>query len=188
MPLAAVRILGLRAPDVYVAEDAGPPFSLVYAGEPRLLVGKLAVKKETDAAELRFFAGRALFTQLPELMALRNLRRDQLLKGLQVIADVAAGRAKSAEARVAKEAVTPRAWERVRELIQRVGRKLNYAQLAEGARYSSNRAGLVVCGGIAPAVAALRVKRALPAEMMALVRFAASERYLQLRGRIVPRK
>ncbi|MCC6334497.1 MAG: hypothetical protein IT380_10980 [Myxococcales bacterium] len=186
--LAAVRILGLRAPDVYVAEDAGPPFSLAYAGEPRLLVGKLAVKKETDAAELRFFAGRALFTQLPELMALRNLRRDQLLKGLQVIADVAAGRAKSAEARVAKEAVTPRAWERVRELIQRVGRKLNYAQLAEGARYSSNRAGLVVCGGIAPAVAALRVKRALPAEMMALVRFAASERYLQLRGRIVPRK
>ena len=28
--LAAVRILGLRAPDVYIAED-GPPFSLVYA-------------------------------------------------------------------------------------------------------------------------------------------------------------
>jgi hypothetical protein len=161
---------------------------LVYAGEPRLLVGKLAVKKETDPAELRFFAGRALFTQLPELMALRNLRRDQLLKGLQVVADVASGRSKSAEARVVKEAMTPRSWERVRELIHRVGRTLNYAQLVEGARYSSNRAGLVVCGGIAPAVAALRVKRALPAEMMALVRFAASERYLQLRSRIVPQK
>lgn len=186
--LAAVRILGLRAPEVFVAEDAGPPFSLVYTAEPRLLVGKLAVKKETDDAELRFFAGRALFTQLPELMALRNLRRDQLLKGLQLIADVARGRAQSAEARVAKEAVAPRAWERVRQLIARVGRKLNYSQLAEGARYSSNRAGLVVCGGIAPAVAALRVKRALPAEMMELVRFAASERYLQLRSRNLPRK
>lgn len=186
--LASVRILGLRAPEVYVAEDAGPPFSLVYTAEPRLLVGKLAVKKETDDAELRFFAGRALFTRLPELMALRNLRRDQLLKGLQLIADVARGRAQSAEARVAKDAVAPRAWDRVRQLIARVGRKLNYSQLAEGARYSSNRAGLVVCGGIAPAVAALRVKRALPAEMMELVRFAASERYLQLRSRNLPRK
>lgn len=186
--LAAVRILGLRAPEVHVAEDAGPPFALVYTSEPRLLVGKLAVKKETDDAELRFFAGRALFTQLPELMALRNLRRDQLLKGLQLVADVARGRAQSAEARVAKEAISPRAWDRVRQLISRVGRKLNYSQLAEGARYSSNRAGLVVCGGIAPAVAALRVKRALPAEMMELVRFAASERYLQLRSRNLPRR
>jgi hypothetical protein len=186
--LAAVRILGLRAPEVYIAEDPGPPFSLVYAGEPRLLVGKLAVKKETDGAELRFFAGRALFTQLPELMALRNLRRDQLLKGLQLVADVANGRAQSAEARVAKDAIPQRAWDRVRQLIARVGRKLNYSQLAEGARYSSNRAGLVVCGGIAPAVAALRVKRALPAEMMELVRFAASERYLQLRQRNLLRK
>lgn len=186
--LAAVRILGLRAPEVYVAEDPGPPFSLVYAGEARLLVGKLAVKKETDDAELRFFAGRALFTQLPELMALRNLRRDQLLKGLQLVADVANGRAQSAEARVAKDAIPQRGWDRARQLIARVGRKLNYSQLAEGARYSSNRAGLVVCGGIAPAVAALRVKRALPAEMMELVRFAASERYLQLRQRNLPRK
>ena len=186
--LAAVRILGLRAPEVYVAQDPGPPFSLVYAGEPRLLVGRLAVKKETDPAELRFFAGRALFTQLPELMALRQLKRDQLLKGLQLIADVAGGKAKSAEARVAKEAIPRRAWERIRQLIPRVGRKLNYGALAEGARYSSNRAGLVVCGGIAPAVAALRVKRALPAEMMELVRFAASERYLQLRSRVLAKR
>lgn len=186
--LASVRILGLRAPEVYVADDPGPPFSLVFAGEPRMLVGKLAVKKETDDAELRFFAGRALFTQLPELMALRNLRRDQLLKGLQVVADVARGKAVSAEARVVKETIAPRSWERVRELIARVGRRLDYPKLAEGARYSSNRAGLVVCGGIAPAVQALRVKRALPAEMMELVRFSASERYLQLRGRILPKK
>jgi hypothetical protein len=76
----------------------------------------------------------------------------------------------------------------VRQLIARVGRTLNLSQLAEGARFSANRAGLVVCGGVAPAVAALRAKRARPAEMMELVRFAASERYLQLRSRNLPRK
>jgi hypothetical protein len=185
--LASVRILGLRAPEVHLAQDAGPPFSLVYVREPRMLVGKLAVKRELDAAELRFFAGRALFTQLPELLALRNLRREQFARGLEVITDVARGRVQSAEARVAKEAVSPRAWEHLRALLARVGGQLDYAKLAEGARYSSNRAGLVVCGGIAPAVAALRVKRALPTEMRELVRFAASEHYLQLRGRILPR-
>jgi hypothetical protein len=184
--LAGVRILGQRAPEVFLSEDPGPPFALTHPGAPRLLVGRLAVKRETDPAELRFFAGRALFTLQPELLALRSLRREQVLKGLQLIADVAAGRAQSAEARVAKEAVSARAWDRVRQLVARVGRTLDYAQLVEGARASANRAGLVVCGGVAPAVAALRAKRALPAEMMSLVRFAASERYLQLRSRQLP--
>ena len=33
---------------------------------------------------------------------------------------------------------------------------MKLASLSEGARQSANRAGLVVCGGVAPAVAALR--------------------------------
>jgi hypothetical protein len=37
-------------------------------------------------------------------------------------------------------------------------------------------------------VTALRAKKALPAEMTELVRFAASERYLQLRGRVLGRR
>jgi hypothetical protein len=41
----------------------------------------------------------------------------------------------------------------------------------------------VVCGGIAPALEALRAKKALPAETTELVRFAVSERYLELRTR-----
>ena len=48
----------------------GPPFSLIHTTEPKLLVGKLAVRKELPDAELRFFAGRALFTQNPDLLAL----------------------------------------------------------------------------------------------------------------------
>lgn len=186
--LAAVRILGLRAPDVFISEDQGPPFSLIFATEPRLLVGKSSVKRETPDSELRFFAGRALFTQLPELMALRNLRREHLLRGMATVAQVANGKTDSAEARVIREAVPARAWDRVRQLFKSAARKLDYSALSEGARHSANRAGLVVCGGIAPAIAALRAKKALPTEMTELVRFAASERYLQMRSRMIPKK
>ena len=38
--LAAVRMLGLRAPDVFLSEDNGPPFSLIHTTEPKLLVGQ----------------------------------------------------------------------------------------------------------------------------------------------------
>jgi hypothetical protein len=187
--LAAVRILGLRAPDVYLSQANGPPFALVYAAGPRLLVGRLAVKRELADAELRFFAGRALFTQLPELMALRNLRRDQLVRGLELVSEVARGRVKSTEAQlVLREAIAPRSWERVRELTSAVAPYLDIARLTDGARSAANRAGLVVCGGVAPAISALRAKKALPTEMIELVRFAASERYLQLRGRVLARR
>lgn len=185
--LAAVRILGLRSPDVYLADDAGPPLSLVFTTEPRILVGKLAVKKEVTDAELRFFAGRTLFTQQPELMALRSLRREQLLRGLVLVSQVAEGRAASAEAKLFREGIPAKAWDRLRQLVKSVGTKLDLGALTEGARHSANRAGLVVCGGIAPAIASLRAKKALPSEMMELVRFAASERYLQLRNRNLPR-
>ncbi len=186
--LAAVRILGVRSPDVYLGDEPGPPLSLVFTTEPRILVGKLAVKKDVSDAELRFFAGRALFTQQPELMALRSLRRDAVLRGLVLVSQVGEGRASAPETKLFREAVPARAWERLKQLVKSVGTRLDLATLTEGARHSANRAGLVVCGGIAPAIASLRAKKALPSEMMELVRFAASERYLQLRNRNVPRK
>ncbi|MBL8910098.1 MAG: hypothetical protein JNM17_05265 [Archangium sp.] len=184
--LAAVRILGVRSPDVFLSEEPGPPISLVFTNEPRLIIGKLAVKKEVTDAELRFFAGRALFTLQPELMALRNIRKDQLLRGVVLVSQVAEGRGAPAETKLFRDTVSLRSWDRLRHLVRTVGTRLDLTVLAEGARHSANRAGLVVCGGIAPAIASLRAKKALPSEMTELIRFAASERYLQLRNRNLP--
>lgn len=181
--LAAVRILGLRAPDVYLSEDNGPPFSLIHTTEPKMMVGKLAVRKELPDAELRFFAGRALFTQNPDLMALRSLRKEQLAHGLQVLGQALMGRGVNVEARVVRDAIPQRLFDRVKELYEKNVRKLEVQKLQEGARHSANRAGLVVCGGVAPALAALRAKKALESELLEVIRFAASERYLGLRGR-----
>lgn len=183
----AVRVLGLMAPEVHLSADEGPPFSLVYSGQLRLLVGAVAVRRVLDAAELRFFAGRALFTQSAEMLPLRMLRREQLVRGLAVVAEVARGQLDSTEARVMRDALPSTAWERVKALTSSVGSRLDVGQLAEGARHTANRAGLVVCGAVGPALAALKVKKALPPEVTELVRFAASERYLQLRGRYVER-
>jgi hypothetical protein len=88
--------------------------------------------------------------------------------------------------KIFREVVPQRAWERMRQLVRAAGTNVDLAALAEGARHSANRAGLVVCGGVAPAIASLRAKRALPSEMIELVRFAASERHLQLRNRNLP--
>ena len=181
--VAAVRILGVRSPDVYLAEDAGPPFSLVFTGSARVLVGKQAIRKPAPDAELRFFAGRALFTQAPELLVTRSLRREQLLKALNAVQQVIEGASTGAEAKVIRDSITARAWEKLKVLHLQVGKALDVGKLIDGARHSSNRAGLVVCGGVAPAVDALRAKKALPAEMIELIRFAGSDRYLQLRGR-----
>jgi Tfp pilus assembly protein PilF len=186
--LAAVRILGLRSPDVFLSEDPGPPLALVYTTGPRIVVGKLAVKKEVTDAELRFFAGRTLFTQQPELMALRSLRREAVLRGLVLVSQVVEGRSSPAETKIFRETVQGKSWDRLKQLVKVVGTRLDLGSLTEGARHSANRAGLVVCGGIAPAIASLRAKKALPSEMMELVRFAASERYLQLRNRNLPRR
>ncbi|MFZ5442361.1 MAG: tetratricopeptide repeat protein, partial [Myxococcota bacterium] len=186
--LAGVRILGVRSPDVFLSDDPGPPLSLVFTTEPKLLVGKLAVKKEVSDAELRFFAGRTLFTLQPDLLALRSLRREQVLRGLVLVSQVVEGRASPAETKLFRESISARGWERLRQLARAVGMKLDLSALSEGARHSANRAGLVVCGGVAPAIASLRAKKALPSEMIELVRFAASERYLQLRNRNLPRR
>lgn len=184
--LTGVRVLGVRAPAVYLTPEQGPPLSLVYTSEPRILVGRLALRREVSDAELRFFAGRVLFTQQPELLALRSLRREQLLRGLVLVSQVADGRASAVELKMFRELVPARSWERLRQLVRAAGTNVDLAALSEGARHSANRAGLVVCGGVAPAIASLRAKRALPSEMIELVRFAASERHLQLRNRRLP--
>lgn len=185
--LASVRLLGMRAPDVFVSDEAGPPFSALQTTPPRLVVSRLSVKKPVADAELRFYAGRALFTLSAELLALRTLKRDQLRAGLEAVGQMLRGQT-STEARIIREALPARSHERLKVLWPKVARTLDLGSLMEGARHSVNRAGLVVCGGIAPAIASLRAKKALPVEVTELVRFAASERYLQLRNRRLGKK
>lgn len=185
--LASVRLLGMRAPDVFVSDEAGPPFSALQTTPPRLVVSRLTVKKPMADAELRFYAGRALFTLSAELLALRTLKRDQLRAGLEAVGQMLRGQA-STEARIIREALPARSHDRLKALWPKVAKSLDLGALMEGARHSVNRAGLVVCGGIAPAIASLRAKKALPVEVTELVRFAASERYLQLRNRRLGKK
>jgi tetratricopeptide (TPR) repeat protein len=184
--LASVRILGLRAPPVFLSSETGPPIALAFRNSPRLAIGKQAAKKELPDATLRFFAGRALFTQMPELMALRNLKREQFLRGIAQVIQVASGQLVSPEAQFLRGLIEPAAWARLRGLVKALANRLDFGALSEGARHSANRAGLIVCGGVAPAIAALREKKALPDEMRELIRFASSERYLALRERVMP--
>jgi len=186
--LAAVRILGVRAPDVHLSEAAGPPFSVVFADGPRLLVGRQVVKKPSADAELRFYAGRALFTLSPDLLALRSVTRDELNRGLQIIGQVLLGKAQPMHSRLVVNDLSPQVWDRLKVLFHTQMRELELGPLTEGARHTANRAGLVVCGGVAPALEALRSKKALPSEMIELVQFAASDAYLEMRGRTLGRR
>ncbi|KFE67666.1 tetratricopeptide repeat protein [Hyalangium minutum] len=177
------RLLGIEAPAVLLSEDNGPPFSLVFTTEPRLLVGKQAVRQVLPAPELRFYAGRALLCLGPDLLALRSLKKDQVLRGLALFSSVMKDpRADGLEARVVRETLTPKQLERAMALYGPATRQFDVSALADGARDSSNRAGLIACGAVGPALAALRMKRALEREVVELVRFAASERYFQLRS------
>jgi hypothetical protein len=116
------------------------------------------------------------------------VRKEQLVFGLQAVAEAVSPKPTSPEAKLVRSSLSQRAYERVRELFPRVGRSMDLPGLAEAARASVNRAGLVVCGGVAPAIAALRVKKAAPPEMIELIRYAASERYVQLRNRRIGRR
>ncbi len=181
--LVAVRTLGLPAPEVLVSEENGPPFSLVFAaGAAHLLVGRAALRRELPGAELRFFAGRALFMQNPDLMVLRTVDRNRLGQGLSALSALfQKERGHSAEAAALRAELPKRSLHRIEELLPKLSRPVPMQRLLDAARHSANRAGLVVCGGVAPALAALRAKKALEAEVLELIRFAASERYLQLR-------
>jgi hypothetical protein len=181
----ASRVLDLRLPEVLLSEESGPPFTVVHTSTPRILVGKLAVQQPLPAHELRFHAGRALFCLAPDLLALRSLKKDQLLRGLSFLSAVLyeeENETPGPEGRVLRDALPAKARERAAKLLEPGMRKLDIPALAEAARHSANRAGLVVCGGVGPALEVLRARRALEQELVELVRFAASERYLQLRG------
>ncbi|QSQ19764.1 hypothetical protein JY651_31330 [Pyxidicoccus parkwayensis] len=180
---AAARVLDVHLPELVLAEDEGPPFTAVHVGQPRLLVGRLAVQQPPSAAELRFHAGRALLSLSPDLLALRALKGGQLLRALAVLSTILKDpRASSPEARVVRESLSPRALERAVALLDPGTRDFNSSSLADAARDSANRAGLVACGGVGPALAVLRARHNPDAEVVELLRFAASERYLELRS------
>ncbi|HYO74519.1 MAG TPA: tetratricopeptide repeat protein [Archangium sp.] len=180
---SVARLLDVRLPEVLLSEDEGPPFSLVHPGAPRLLVGRLAVRQVLPEPELRFFAGRALSCLGPDLLALRCLKKDQLLRAVAILASVLRdGTEFGPESRVVREALHPNARARALTLLEPAQREFDAAALAEAARHSANRAGLVACGGPGTAVAALRALKSSEQELVELVRFSASERYLPLRG------
>jgi hypothetical protein len=180
----AVRVLGLAPTPVRVGDHPGPPFSLICADGPCILVGKLAVEHQLPGAELRFFAGRALFTQAPDLMALRTVRKEGLMRGLQLLEQVLQQHGHlPPEAGPLQEGLDPAHRERLKPLLHKARRKLAVQAWMDGARHTANRAGLVVCGAIAPAVVALKSKQAQRAELIELVRFASSPAYAALRTR-----
>jgi hypothetical protein len=181
--LASVRVLGLRASEPLLAEEPTPAFAVAQGEEVKLLIGKGALERPRPGGELRFFAGRALFTQSPDLLALRTLRKEQLLRALTLLGEAVKGKPGSAEAKRLKQLLAGKAFDRIKQLYGRVAPSLQVEPLAEGARHSANRAGLVVAGGVGAALEALRAKRAFPSELLELVRFAGSERYLKLRLR-----
>lgn len=179
----SARLLDVHLPELVLAEDEGPPFTAIHVGTPRLLVGRLAVRQPLPAAELRFHAGRALLSLSPDLLALRALKGGQLLRALALLTTLLKDpRASGPEARVVRESLSPRALERAVALVEPGTRDFDASALADAARDSANRAGLVACGGVGPAVAVLRARHNPDAELVELLRFAASERYLELRA------
>ncbi|AEI62255.1 hypothetical protein [Corallococcus macrosporus] len=179
----AARMLDVHLPELVLAEDDGPPFTAVHAGHPRLLVGRALLREPMPLPELRFHAGRALLSLSPDLLALRALKGGQLFRALALLTTVLKDpRAAGAEARVVRESLSPRALERALTLLEPGTQNFKASALADAARDSANRAGLVACGGIGPALTVLRARRGNEAELVELLRFAASERYLPLRA------
>ena len=179
----AVRALGLRAPEVMVSDEPGAPVSLEVGASPRLLVARQVLKQPIGDGVLRFFAARSMFMAAPELLVLRALKREQLLEGISILARIAEGKLGGADERTVRSALTAEQWATVKELAPRMTGQLDVTQLWASSRHTVNRAGLVVSGGVAPAVVALKQKQAQAVEMGELIRFAASERYFELRER-----
>ncbi|NTX37966.1 hypothetical protein HUA78_26235 [Myxococcus sp. CA033] len=179
----SARVLAVNLPELVLAEDDGPPFTAVHTDKPRLLVGRAVIRQALPAAELRFHAGRALLSLSPDLLALRALKGAQLLRALALLSTVLKNpKDSSADARLVRETLSPRALERTLELLDSGTRDFNASSLADAARDSANRAGLVACGGVGPAVTVIRSRRSQDSELVELLRFAASERYLSLRA------
>ena len=175
---AAAKVLATRAPEAVLSEDNGPPVKLVAAPAPRLLVGRLAVRRVSGAADLRFHAGRALFAQSPEVIALCILKPEQLKRGLAILSGVLrGGRPDSPEVRVVQSAGVD--LEALGRLHARVTKSLELGLLTAAAHHSINRAGLLACGTLAAALTALEAEQAPTLERVELLRFATSERFFQ---------
>jgi hypothetical protein len=183
--LAAVRVLGVRSPDVHVANTDAPPMRLANTDPPVLLVGRTAVAKVLPAAQLRFFAGRALASLRPELLVPRMLPVSRIEASIDALWELIEGaRPYSPEVRALSRKVPVKSRDRVGQLLENLEKRgVSFERIAEAARHTANRAGLIVAGGVGPVVAALRAKRNADDELLELLEFAASERYLKLRAR-----
>ena len=69
---SALKGLGMPELPLWVT-PRGPPFALMYFSGPALAVSRAAVNEPMEEGLLRFYAGRALFSQAPDLWALRTL-------------------------------------------------------------------------------------------------------------------
>ncbi|MGE6760957.1 hypothetical protein ACQKGO_23255 [Corallococcus interemptor] len=178
----AARLLGVPLPELVAGEDDTANITPLHTTAPRLVVGRLLVQQPPTNAELRFHAGRALFSLSPDLLALRALRKDHLLRALALLSSVLKNPKDAGDdARVVRESLSPKALERAAVLMEPGTRDFDASLLVAAARDSANRAGLVACGGPGPALTVLRARRPHDSELEELVRFAASERYLALR-------
>ncbi|WP_304504096.1 hypothetical protein [Corallococcus sp. EGB] len=183
----AARLLGVPLPELVAGDDDTANITPLHTTTPRLVVGRLLVQQPPTNAELRFHAGRALFSLSPDLLALRALRKDHLLRALALLSSVLKNPKDAGDdARVVRESLSPRALERAALLMEPGTRDFDASLLVAAARDSANRAGLVACGGPGPALTALRARRPHDSELEELVRFAASERYLALRDASEP--
>lgn len=181
--IAAVRHLGIRAPEVTISQDEGPPVAVANADPPRLQIGKVAIRRQIAPSELRFFAGRALYTLSAEILALRALDADQISTSLAALAQ-AVGEAPplTPQAKHLAQRVSHKARESLARLLGAANRQgPHLSRLREAARFTSNRAGLLAAGAVGPSMVALRAKRGAAEEIAELATFAASDRYLVLR-------
>ncbi|MBN9687879.1 MULTISPECIES: hypothetical protein [unclassified Corallococcus] len=178
----AARLLGVPLPELVAGDDDSANITPLHTTAPRLVVGRILVQQPPTNAELRFHAGRALFSLSPDLLALRALRKDHLLRALALLSSVLKNPKDAGDdARVVRESLSPRALERAALLMEPGTRDFDASLLVAAARDSANRAGLVACGGPGPALTVLRARRPHDSELEEMVRFAASERYLALR-------
>ena len=186
--LAAVRILGLRAPELAVGTHAEPPMLVRYLNPARLCVSRAAVKRPVSLAEARFFAGRALFAATPEILLLTSVSADQLDEALEGLAALLPSDRRTGSAhRALAEGWSTRVRSRMKTLHAQAAGHVHFDTMGPAALHSMNRAGLLVCGGVTPAIEALRNYGGSAQELAELARFASSERYLKLRSRVIPK-
>ncbi|MFN0063963.1 MAG: tetratricopeptide repeat protein [Myxococcaceae bacterium] len=183
--LSAVRVLGIRASDLYMGFRQAASVEVDFLNDGVCVVlSRRALRAPPSEAVLRFFAGRALFGQSPDLFALRLMATSQWWPMFELLgAALDPDPRKSREARMLSDRFQAKGREQLRELHVAARPTFQVAAFQVAARHSVNRAGLVVCGGLGPALAALEKIGAPRVERDELVRFAASARYLDLRRR-----